>query len=77
MLVGFVLNIIPRIVAGRYADWMYRGFAIDSVKRITNDPEVDDVEEELMHKGNISLLFMFLALLAEQYLPSIIGMFIL
>ena len=77
MIAAFVLNIIPRIVAGRYADWIYRGHAIDNVKRITNDPSVDDVDDELMRKGNISLLFMILALLAEQYLPSIIGSFII
>jgi hypothetical protein len=76
-LAGLLLNIVPRIVAGIKGDWMYRSFVLSKVKRIVADPDVEDFEEELSASGNLNLILMFVALLAEQYLPSIIATFII
>lgn len=74
---GLLLNIIPRIIAGIKGDWMYRSFVLSKVKNIVADPDVEDLEEELSASGNLNLILMFVMLLAEQYLPSIVATFII
>lgn len=74
--VGLALQVVPRIICGKTADWTYRGFALNKVKTIINDPEVDDVDEELMHAGSVNIFLMLITFLAQQYLPSIIATFI-
>ncbi len=74
--VSLVLNFVPRIIMGIKGDWMYRGFTLGKVKKITADPEVDDLNMTLLRSGSISLLLMMLTFFAQQYLPSIIGSFI-
>ncbi len=71
--IGTALNIVPRIICGKTADWVYRGFTLGKVKAILNDPEVEDTEEELMRSGSVNLLAMMLVFFAQQQLPSIIG----
>ncbi len=75
-LVGLVLNIIPRIICGKMGDWMYRGFTLQNVRKITANPDVEDLDTELMKKGSVSLLVLAIALLAENYVPTIITSFI-
>ncbi|MBO5747237.1 MAG: DUF2628 domain-containing protein [Clostridia bacterium] len=75
-LAGLLLNVIPRIIAGIKGDWMYRSFVLSKVKSIVSDPDVEELEEELSASGNLNLILMFVILLAEQYLPSIIATFI-
>lgn len=72
MLVGVALYFIPRIICGRMADWTYRNFTLDKVRKITSNPEIVDTDEALMKAGNISILFMAIAFLLENNLPSII-----
>lgn len=73
---GLALNLIPRIICGRFGDWNYRCFAINKVKTILNRDDVEDLPSELAHSGNISLAGLIAAMLATQFLPSIITMFI-
>lgn len=74
--VGIILSIVPRIVCGLRGDWTYRNHTINKIKQIKSNDEVDDINEELKSSGSVSLVLMFAALLAENYLPSIIAMFI-
>ncbi len=74
--VGTVLYILPHIICGLFGDWMYRGFALDKIKRIRDDKDVEDTEEELRHKGSVSLLTLCLAFLLESYLPVLFEMFL-
>ena len=74
--VGTILFILPHIICGLRGDWMYRGFAINKIKTIRDNPDVEDYKEELRHKGSVSLFMMFLAFIIEQYLPSIIAGFL-
>lgn len=73
---GIVLLAIPHFVCGLMGDWMYRGFALDKIKSIRDDKEIDDYEEALAHKGSVNLFLGILAIIAENYLPTIIAMFI-
>lgn len=74
--VSLVLNFVPRIILGLRADWMYRGFALDKVRKITADPEVEDLNMTLLRSGSINMFAMLLTFIAQQYLPGIIGSFI-
>ena len=74
--VGVALNLVPRLICGRFGDWHYRCFAVDKVKTIVNNPEVEDKPTELARSGNLSLLWLIIALLTTQFLPNIIWMFI-
>lgn len=71
--VGIVLAIVPRIICGKTADWTYRGFALNKVREILNNPDVEDTDEELMRKGSVSIFLMLVTFMAGEYLPSIIA----
>ena len=74
--VGVGLNLIPRIICARFGDWNYRSFAVNKIKTILNNPEIEDKPSELARSGNLSILWIIIALLATQFVPSIITMFI-
>lgn len=71
--VGVALAIVPRIICGKTADWTYRGFALNKVRTILNNPDVDDTDEELMRSGSVNIFLMLITFMAQQYLPSIIA----
>lgn len=73
MAVSVVLNLAARIICGRMGDWLYRGFALDKVRKITSDPEVEDIDTTLMRSGNLNVFAMLAVLLAASYAPSLIG----
>lgn len=75
-MIGVLLWILPRIFAGLFGDWIFRGYALDKIKRIRNDNEIENVEFSLAKNGAPSILLMFAAIFAEQYLPAIIAMFV-
>ncbi len=74
--VGLALAIVPRIICGKTADWTYRGFALNKVRTVLNNPEVEDVDEELMRSGSVNIFLMLITFIAQQNLPSIIATFI-
>lgn len=75
-VLGILLWIIPRIVAGRYGDWFFRDYTLNRIRKIRQDSEIEDPDFALMKSGAPSLLLMFAALLGETQLPTIIAMFI-
>ena len=75
-VLGMVLWLVPRIICGVLGDWLYRGHALEKIRKINTDDEIDDTDYELQRSGSTSIVLMFAALLAEIYLPSIIAMFI-
>lgn len=70
---GVVLNLIPRIICGRMGDWCYRGFTLENVRKITADPNTEDLDLKLTRSGNLNIFAMMLVLLAVNYVPSLIG----
>ena len=70
--IGTALLLLPRIFCGRLGDWHYKNFCIEKIKKILEDPEIDDKESTLRQKGNISIWLLGLAYIAVQFLPSII-----
>ncbi len=73
---GVALELVPRIICGRLADWNYRTFTLEKVRKIVADPEVEDVNEALMRSGNLNFLALFISFFAVQNLPTIIASFI-
>ena len=77
-MLGFslVLNLVPRIICGRFADWNYRSFTLENVRKIVAHPEVDDLDHTLMRKGNLNFFGMLIMLYAPSFLADIIEGFI-
>ena len=73
MFFGAILEFGTMILVGRFGDWLYRGFTLDSVKKITLNPEIEDKDVALSTAGSVSLLWMVVILLAESYLPEFIA----
>lgn len=73
---GLLLNLVPRIICGRLGDWHYRNFAINKVKTILNNTEIEDKPTALARSGNVSLLWLIVTVFATQYIPIIIMSFI-
>ncbi len=72
-VVSTVLSLVPKIICGRMGDWMYRSFTLDSVRKITSDGEVEDLDATLLSKGNVSLWLAALILFVSSYLPQLIA----
>lgn len=70
--VGMALNVVPRIICGRFADWSYRSFTLDKIRSITTNADIEDKPLALQRSGGVNLLLLIAALLVSQYLPSII-----
>lgn len=71
-VIGFVLLVLPRIFCGRLGDWHYKCFAIEKIKKILDNNDIDDKEEALFRAGNVNVLLLILAYFLAQLLPSII-----
>lgn len=72
LFVGLALSIVPRIVCGLMADWTYRAHTVKTVREIKRSDDIDDPDAEIASSGNISILWLFLSLLATSYIPQII-----
>ncbi len=74
-LAGALLGLGVSIFAGLFADYIYRGNCIERAKKIKAAP--DGEREQLRYKlGGISPLWFLIALMAENYIPIIISMFL-
>lgn len=69
---GLVLDLVPRLICGRFGDWYYKNFAIEKIKTINADDNVDDKKTKLQLSGNVNLFFLLLAILATRFLPAIV-----
>ena len=73
LLAGFVLNIAVRILSALFGDYLYKQYAISSIKTIRAESE--DMDYDYRKKGGVNI-FLFLLGTMVQYLPALIGIFI-
>ncbi len=73
-LLGSALSLVLRLVVALLGDYWYREHAISKIREIKETS--DDIAEDFHRKGGVSLFMFLLGLLATQYLPSIIAMFL-
>ncbi len=71
---GSIGSLILRIVVAVLGDWWYRQYTISKIKEIKADS--DDIAEDFRKYGGVNLFMFLLGLLATNYLPSFIFMFI-
>lgn len=71
--VGVLLNLILRIILGSFGDLYYKKRVISEVAEIKTESE--DVKESFRRKGGFSFMAAIIGIMAVQYLPSIIAMF--
>ena len=74
LLAGFVLNIAVRILSALFGDYLYKQYAISSVKTIRAESE--DMDYDYRKKGGVNIFLFLLGTMAVQYLPALIGIFI-
>ena len=70
---GLFLDLGIRVIAGLFGDYLYKSYAVASIKKIQN--ESHDAEYDYRKKGGVNILFFFLATLIIEYLPSILVSF--
>lgn len=73
MFFGAILEFGTKILVGRFGDWLYRGFTLENVKKITSNPEIENLDVALSMAGSVSLMWMVVILLLENYLPQFIA----
>lgn len=74
LLAGFVLNIAVRILSALFGDYLYKQYAISSIKIIRAESE--DMDYDYRKKGGVNIFLFLLGTMAVQYLPALIGIFI-
>ena len=74
LLAGFVLNIAVRILSALFGDYLYKKYAISSIKTIRAESE--DMDYDYRKKGGVNIFLFLLGTMAVQYLPALIGIFI-
>lgn len=74
LLAGFVLNIAVRILSALFGDYLYKQYAISSIKTIRAESE--DMDYDYRKKGGVNIFLFLLGTMAVQYLTALIGIFI-
>ena len=74
LLAGFVLSIAVRILSALFGDYLYKQYAISSIKTIRAESE--DMDYDYRKKGGVNIFLFLLGTMAVQYLPALIGIFI-
>ncbi len=72
--IGSTLDFVLRIVVAILGDYWYREHTIEKIKEIKETS--DDIAEDFRRQGGVNIFMFLLGLLATQYLPSLIAMFI-
>ena len=73
-MLGFVLNIVIRVISALFGDYFYRSYALSAIKEIKT--QSDDPDYDYRKKGGVNILLFFVGTMLIQYIPSIIAMFI-
>ena len=71
---GFVFNLIIRIVSALFGDYLYKSYVISTIKEINQTSE--DAEYDFRKKGGVNFLLFFIGTMLIEYIPSIIATFI-
>lgn len=70
-----LLGLLVRIFSAVYADWLYKGYVVSTVKKLRQTSE--DMDYDYRKKGGVNLIMFFVGTMAVQYLPMIIAIFII
>lgn len=72
--IGMWISIATSIICGIFGDYIYKTHTVNTIKQIKANS--NDLERDFRKKGGVSLIFFFIGLMAVQYIPSIIAVFI-
>lgn len=76
-LAGSILNLIVRIFAGLFGDWMYRSSALERIKQAKEDIDSEDSEPlRIRKKGGVNLFLGVLMYWAVNWAYYLIALFI-
>lgn len=70
---GAVLSLILRIVCGIFGDYLYKNHTVLSIRKIKASDE--DIDNNYRRLGGVNLFLFVIGVMAVQYIPSIISMF--
>jgi len=73
-LIGGIFNLAIRIVSALFGDYLYRSYALSTIKEINLTSE--DAEYDFRKKGGSNIFLFLLGTMLIQYIPSIIASFI-
>lgn len=73
-MLGAFFNLAIRIVSALFGDYLYKGYAISAIKKIRAESE--DMDYDYRKMGGVNIFLFLIGVMAVQYLPAIIAMFI-
>ena len=73
-MLGAFFNLAIRIVSALFGDYLYKGYAISAIKKIRAESE--DMDYDYRKMGGVNIFLFLIGVMAVQYLPDIIAMFI-
>ncbi len=68
--VGSVLSLAIKIVAGILGDYLYKRYAVNTIREIRETSQ--DKETAFRKKGGVNIFIFFIGVMAIQYIPAII-----
>ncbi|MEE1239599.1 MAG: RING finger protein [Acutalibacteraceae bacterium] len=71
---GFILNLAIRFVSAIFGDYLYKSYTVATVKKIRAESE--DLDYDYRKKGGVNIFLFLIGVMAVQYLPAIIAMFV-
>lgn len=77
-MIGLGVFALKHVFAGLTADWNYRKNVIEKINQIKSDNETDDEEKRFLFlkKGGVNLFLCMLGIAAENYMLSILMIFL-
>ncbi len=74
-LIFMAVNFVFNLIAGFIANPLYKNYCVSSIKEIESLPDRKNSMALLLRKGGAAPLYALLALLAENVISSVVGMF--
>ena len=74
LILGFIFNLVIRIVSATLGDYIYKKHVITTIKEINQTSE--DAEYDFRKKGGVNIFLFFLGTMLIEYIPSIIATFL-
>lgn len=75
VIIFMAVNFVVNLIAGFIANPLYKKYCVSSIKEIEHLPDRKGSMAVLLRKGGAAPLYALLALLAENIISSVIGMF--
>ncbi len=72
--IGMWISLAISVICGLFGDYLYKLHTVSTIRKLKE--ESVDIEMDYRKKGGVSLVLFFVGIMAMQYIPSLIAIFI-